>query len=371
MASFLQNLVKGANAGFQGYQQGSQFSNQMQMQDIARQNAMMKQQELQRQLAQQQAFRQDFQDMGYQQGVSDPREIQDLYTEHFPMQVAEQQMRALSDPYAQQKIQLRQQAEERRLQQLGLNQQKVDLSGQRIEALNKKLALAEKLGSAKLMKETRDEIFREKKLQADEADRKWKNDWQMNKSEYEYEKKQEQLKGQVPALLQENYRGTALSGSDMAQDLTPQAVKEVTAATEGVSKILRSTDKLIDMVGDNGLQFLPGKEKARMETLLSDMALTYKGEEFAGLGVLTGPDLDILLKIMGDPTTLSATTADIQRVKLEEFRNMLLAGYNKKLDSRGFNPITPEQINSIGGPGQPSVTPIKSAVQRAKERRGK
>jgi len=231
--------------------------------------------------------------------------------------------------------------------------------------------LAQKLGNAKLEKQARDEIFREKKYQADEKDRDWKNEWQMNKLPHQYAEKQIQLSGQVPSVLRDNYRGTIASGSDNAQDLTPLAVKEVTSATEGVSKILRSTDKLIDMVDKNGLEFLLGEGKAKMETLLSDMALTYKGEAFAGLGVLTGPDLDILLDVMGNPTKLAATTADIQLAKLKEFREMLLAGYDKKLDARGFNPISHDQIKSVGGSGKSSTTAVKSAVQRAKERRGK
>jgi len=103
------------------------------------------------------------------------------------------------------------------------------------------------------------------------------------------------------------------------------------------------------MVKDKGLEVLPGADRAKMKTLLSDMALTYKGAEFAGLGVLQQADLEILLNIMGDPTEMSGLTADIQTAKLNEFRNMLLAGYDKKLDARGFDPITPEQILGVGG----------------------
>ena len=374
MASFLQNLVKGAQAGMQGYQQGSQFANQMSMQDLARQRAVDQQQEMERKRRRDEQFRTGVQ-TAYQQQDIEPRPMNevmgDLYAQSYPKQFAEMQMKALSDPYAAQKMQLRQQAEDRRSEQLGLNREKVGLSGQRIENLRKKLSLAQKLGNARLEKNTRDEIFREKKLIADEADRQWKNEWQMNKLPYEYAEKQTQLSGQVPSALRDSYRGTIASGSENAQDLTPLAVKEVTSATEGVSKILRSTDKLIDMVDKNGLEFLLGEGKAKMETLLADMALTYKGEAFAGLGVLTGPDLDILLDVMGNPTKLAATTADIQKAKLNEFREMLLAGYDKKLDARGFNPVSPNQIKSVGGSDSSSTTVIKSAVQRAKERRGK
>jgi hypothetical protein len=134
---------------------------------------------------------------------------------------------------------------------------------------------------------------------------------------------------------------------------------------------LKSTDSLINMVGENGLQFLPGQEKAKMESLLSDMALTYKGPEFAALGVLAGPDMDILLKTMGDPTTLGGLTANIQKAKLNQFRDILLAGYNKKLDTRGFNPITPEQISAFGGSSKPKKSRAQLARDRAAKRKGK
>jgi hypothetical protein len=215
--------------------------------------------------------------------------------------------------------------------------------------MKKRQAFAEKMGNIKEAKAYRDEIFREKKLILDEEERDWNREWSRNKTPYEYGQKQTQLKGQIPSVVRDNYRGTLAEGAQGAQDLTPQAVKDITGASEGASKILRSTNKIIDMVNDEGLALLPGKRKAKMETLISDMALTYKGVDFAGLGVLTGPDLDILLNIMGNPTSFAGLTADIQNEKLNEFRDLLISGYNKKLDTRGFNPITPEQISGFGG----------------------
>jgi len=306
-----------------------------------------------RQRDKERAFERDFIDMGYTQGVSNPAEISDLYSEHFPLEFAKMQMKqqygGSADPYALEKLKLRQDAEGRRAGQQALESQKIGISKDRVQLLEEKQKFYEKMGNAKLSKEVRDELFREKKYQADEQDRSWKNEWSKNKTTYEYAQKQVQLAGQIPSGIRGNYRGTIVGGGENSQDLTPLAVKEIVGATEGVSKILRSTDKLYEMVGKNGLQVLPGKEKAKMETLLSDMALTYKGEDFAGLGVLTGPDLDILLNIMGDPTKLSGMSAEIQKTKLNEFREMLIDGYNKKLDSRGFNPVDANSIKSIGG----------------------
>jgi len=130
MASFLQNLVKGASAGMQGYQQGSQFANRMSMQDLARQRAVSQQQEIERKRQQDARFRTGVQ-TAYQQQDIEPRQMNevmsDLYAQSYPKQFAEMQIKALSDPYAAQKMQLRQDAEARRLEQLGLNKKKVGL----------------------------------------------------------------------------------------------------------------------------------------------------------------------------------------------------------------------------------------------------
>jgi len=188
-------------------------------------NMRRKQKEEDDRIAREDAFRQEIQSDPWTYDT--PEKVQELYREHFPMQSASQQLKQMGrgvDPYAAEKIKLRQDAEARRFQELGLKGEKLEVSKGRLTNLTNKLKLANKMGDAKLAKQTRDEIFRQKKLILDEEDRDWKNNWTMNKTPYEYAQKQTQLIGQVPAAIRGNYRGT-LANTDNAptsQDITPE-----------------------------------------------------------------------------------------------------------------------------------------------------
>ena len=336
--------------GLQSIAGGMQNIKQARLADIAQQQSVLKLQQAQEQAERQQGFRQDFQDMGYTPGVSDPRELTDLYAEHFPMQVAQQEMQnqmKAGDPYAERKLLLREQAEVRRGEQFGLNKVKAKLYEKRINQ-------AEKRGDFTMAAKLRDEIFREKKYLSDEEDRKWKNDFQFRKGERDYGIRQNELVGQVPSIIRGNYRGRASTENPTGQDLTPENVKTLTTATEGASKILDNTNQLLTLIDKYGLEKLPTSEQARMKTLIGNIALQYKGKDFANLGVLTGPDLDILMSVTGDPTSFSALSSDIQGQKLRQFKSGLISGYNKTLISRGFDPIDPEVLGGMGNAVAPS-----------------
>lgn len=361
-------LAEGAGSLVQGLQN---YKN-MQMQDIARQNALAQQQDMERKRRQQQAFTQDFKDMGYQQGVSDPREIQDLYAEHFPMKHAEMQMKQQmsQDPYAMQRLALQQQRLQQGQERLGL-QQSAEQRRSTYAPLNFKLKQKQidsaikgrNFNQAAKLEDQRIAMLSHNQSLEDEQ---WERDYKTNKSEFEYKRKQEQLLGEIPNIVAKNYIGGSNVGG---KNLTPENVKTITAGTEGASKILDNTDKLMDLLNKHGLEQLPGAEREQMKTLIGNIALQYKSKEFANLGVLTGPDLDILLSVTGDPTSFTALTADIQKQKLGQFREGLINGYNKALLTRGFNPVNPDELSSMGVvKSSPSV--VKSAIQRAKERRG-
>lgn len=327
----------------QNYRQGKMDNLQLQQQEIALANQRRKQEKQEDFTRRQKAY----QDALALDPMMTPETRQDLESRIFQPELLEQRLRgglrggAKVDPFAERKMLM---AEERaRLagQRLTLGQEAGIQKQQRLE-------LAIENQDWKQTVKLSDDIARDKAAERLAEDRRWTNEFKLNKGPREYAQVQGELLGQVTPMVRANYRGTAAE-SLQGKDLTPENIKVLTTATEGTSKILESTDLLLAMVEKHGKEVLPSEEKAIMQSLISDIGLTYKGTDFANLGVLNGPDLEILLKIMGDPTSLTTMPANQQKAKLSTFRDILLKGYNKKLDARGFDPLTPEQIISVGG----------------------
>jgi hypothetical protein len=119
---------------FDAYNQARQSAQQSKLADIAIQNKLLQQEQQKQTLGRQQAFRQDVQDMGYTPGMSDPREIQDLYAEHFPMEYAQKIMSR--DPLSQQRLELEKQRLEQGQQRIGQGVERLGLKKERGEKLD-------------------------------------------------------------------------------------------------------------------------------------------------------------------------------------------------------------------------------------------
>ena len=336
------------------YRQGAMNDVRLQQQQIGLQDAQRKQ-----------AKAEDFkrrQDQ-YQQALSldpmmSPETRQDLESRMFQPEMLEQRLRSGlrgGDPFAERKMELAEAEAKQKSERLRLAKERLGLAKETNE--QKKVRLQETIDRQDWRESVKitDDIARDVAQEETIANRKWTNEFKLNKGPREYKQVQTELLGQVPSMLRGNYRGTSAS-SAKGKDLTPENIKVLTTATVGTSKILESTDQLVNMVEKHGKKYMPTEEKAEMESLIADIALAYKGDDFARLGVLNGDDLKILLKIMGDPTTLIGAPANQQLKKLTTFRNILLRGYNKKLDTRGFNPLSPEQIRSVGGASAPAIS---------------
>jgi len=287
-----------------------------------------------------------------------------LYAQYNPEQYAQMQMRQ-SDPYAYEKLMLRQQQNELRAKELGVKQSAEE---RRNKFMPLEFKLKQKNIDSMISKRQFDEAS---KLKDQEIammnhnraieNEEWERYWKTNKSPIEYAQKQEQLLGQVPKIVREKYLGRAENGG---KDLTPENVTFLTDGTEGASKILRNTDELLSLMESYGLEKLPGTAREKMKTLIGNIGLQYKSKEFANLGVLTGPDLEILLSVTGDPTSFTALSSDVQKEKLLQFRKGLIEGYNKGLIVRGFNPVIGSELSSIG------TSSANSALDRLKKRKG-
>lgn len=85
---------------------------------------------------------------------------------------------------------------------------------------------------------------------------------------------------------------------------------------------------------------------AKVQNLLKDAQLTYKGEAFAKLGVLTGPDMDILDQVLEDPTTFKNLGRIISSPegkanllsRYDDVANRITKNVDNKLQTRGFSP---------------------------------
>jgi hypothetical protein len=235
----------------------------------------------------------------------------------------------------------------------------------RIAMSDKQYNLAVKNQDWKQATKILDNNFRERNLFEQQTRREQTEKWRREKSPFEYAQLQGQLKGQMPSILQGAYRGTSSEAAD-GQDLTGETVKKLTAATEGVSQLLSNTDELLGMIEEHGLEYAPSQTQAKMKTILSNITLQYKGEEFAGLGVLAGPDMEILLEATGNPTQFSLLSAADQMAKMKQFRKGLIEGYNKKLMSRGFDTVDIGKLQSMGNvAGPPSARELTAEEEAA------
>ena len=105
------------------------------------------------------------------------------------------------------------------------------------------------------------------------------------------------------------------------------------------------------LVAKHGLEVLPGPVKTRMEALVRQLGIKAKGPAFAELGVLAGPDLQILDDMIGDPTswrTVFKGGADDVRARLGVFRDAVKTNMANKKRLYGYSESGGE-TKTVGG----------------------
>lgn len=81
-------------------------------------------------------------------------------------------------------------------------------------------------------------------------------------------------------------------------------IEDVTSASESANNILGNLDSLEAKIIEHGTELLPTEAKAEMSALSTDAKLQAK--ELNKLGVLSGPDLRLMEKLIPDPTTIQS-----------------------------------------------------------------
>lgn len=83
----------------------------------------------------------------------------------------------------------------------------------------------------------------------------------------------------------------------------PDAVKRK-AALNTVGRMQDGLDRYRKILGKHGAEVMPGPDKMELKAAYTNLLM--EGKELFNLGVLNGPDLEIMQQYMQDPTTLRA-----------------------------------------------------------------
>ena len=150
--------------------------------------------------------------------------------------------------------------------------------------------------------------------------------------------------------------------ADQAKPLTGESEKQVS----GAINYQKSLDNLQDIFGKyKGADLLKPNVRAEIQQSLNNALL--QGKEANRLGVLNGPDLSILEKIVGDPTSIDALVKDRSTLnKLYNNQRMFTAEVIKTNyrsaqkavpeNLRDFVEIKPRELPSEEKKGQPRPT---------------
>jgi hypothetical protein len=121
----------------------------------------------------------------------------------------------------------------------------------------------------------------------------------------------------------------------------PDEAQKLRDAAGEASSIKRDVAKLESLISQHGLEFDPRSPvKAEMEGYLKDLQLKMKGRAVYELGVLSGPDMQILESVTGDPTVANLKNIlggpDVALSRLRGVRERTAAGLAEKMAARGY-----------------------------------
>lgn len=103
-----------------------------------------------------------------------------------------------------------------------------------------------------------------------------------------------------------------------------------------------SVERLKKLVGDYGIETMPGEAKSQILSELRDLQLNMKGPAMYQLGVIAGPDMDLLNAVTGNPT--EATVNNMLTGGGGELKRLIAIGdrANAKMQAeaaaRGYRP---------------------------------
>lgn len=157
-------------------------------------------------------------------------------------------------------------------------------------------------------------------------------------------------------------------GSEFRPPTKEEAV-DARAAVGGANKAAQLIDKAITLIKNNGWSsdLIRSPEWQEVKSTFREIQLARKGPQDLGLGVITGPDMELLNDILGgDPTGVRDPTTSLRTA-----RDNIMLGVNAKLVGMGYDGNTfsvPELFP--GGRDSPTAqdTPAQKLLRKAQER---
>lgn len=134
-------------------------------------------------------------------------------------------------------------------------------------------------------------------------------------------------------------QASTIPGMQLRQGFRPpeKTVEELRAGKTTIDSLNSTIDKLDEAIGKYGTHILPGKENALLGTLITNAQLQLK--EAQKLGVLNGPDLQLMIKQLGDPTSIRGAMQGPQalQMKLKQAKALLNKQYKLSAANAGFD----------------------------------
>jgi hypothetical protein len=136
------------------------------------------------------------------------------------------------------------------------------------------------------------------------------------------------------------------------------------AATRNFVNLLDMLKSQVSQTSQGELTNPLSNKRKQIDQTLRDLQLAYKNEDFAKLGVLAGPDMQILEQVIENPGSLSNLVSGKAGViqRYDDLRNRAAANFDKKAQSYGLVPV--------GGNGLINATVKPSSPQPGDEEDG-
>ena len=139
----------------------------------------------------------------------------------------------------------------------------------------------------------------------------------------------------------------------------PEVAEKLRTAQAQTRQMTKNVDELMSLYREYGNKVLPSAARARMEAIARHLQLKAKGETMFQLGVIAGPDMDLLNSVIPVPTKKAATIADFfsgggetseTMERLRVMREQLGDNLHTALTSRGYRPKA-KGSNTKAAPG--------------------
>ena len=320
LSSGLDSLTRGLQSIRANRIQDENLAKQNKLSEIQYQNALINQQENQRKLSQAANFRKDFEEMGYVPGISDPREIQDLYTDYYPEQIAQMQLKQAfnTNPLAQAEF-------EQKQKRLALSDERLSLQKEEANRRKKKDSFMEDYRNKTLDWKQKDYDRGVYEYETTLAEKLRDQDWQ----ESQRDREQLELLGKITPTIQK-YK---LPGKKLDQ----VEVRKINEGTSATGNLLALSGELNNKIDKFGLTKIKGENKAAMESAVRAMAVSLNNPMFVNSGVMSEGELDNLRQMVGDPTDFFALSEAEVKARMRSLQQFIKSKYINSLDAYGVD----------------------------------